>query len=120
MGPVKPLAVHHVSINVADIDRSLEFYTGVLGLTKRSDRPDIGPGAWLDAGSQQVHLIQASVPPNLGQHLALLVEDLPAAIADLRASGIELSDPMPIGSNLQSFLLDPDGNAVELHQAAAG
>jgi catechol 2,3-dioxygenase-like lactoylglutathione lyase family enzyme len=119
MGSVKPFAVHHVSVNVADTDRSLQFYTKVLGLTQRGDRPDIGPGAWLDAGGQQVHLIQASVPPNLGQHLALQVEDLASAIAELRATGIEVSDPSPIGRNMQSFLQDPDGNGVELHQAAA-
>src|SRR5438128_1068824 len=48
---VEPLAVHHVSINVDDVDAAVDFYVGVLGLRARTDRPDFGfAGAWLDAG----------------------------------------------------------------------
>jgi catechol 2,3-dioxygenase-like lactoylglutathione lyase family enzyme len=48
--------VHHVSINVDDVDKALDFYVGTLGLVPRPDRPDFGfPGAWLNAGDQQVH-----------------------------------------------------------------
>ena len=58
---VKPLAVHHVSINVSDVDAAA-FYVDRLGLAIHiPDRPDFGfPGAWLDAGNQQVHLIQGT------------------------------------------------------------
>jgi catechol 2,3-dioxygenase-like lactoylglutathione lyase family enzyme len=116
---VKTAAVHHVSINVVDVDRALSFYTDVLGLTQRTDRPDVGfGGAWLDAGDQQVHLLEASVPPSLGQHFALLVDDLGEVVAELRAQGLTPSDPAPIGRGLQSFLNDPDGNVVELHQTS--
>jgi catechol 2,3-dioxygenase-like lactoylglutathione lyase family enzyme len=55
-GGVKPIAVHHVSINVSDVDAALVFYVDRLGLVPRTDRPDFGfPGAWLDAGNQQIH-----------------------------------------------------------------
>ncbi|MEO7428355.1 MAG: VOC family protein [Acidimicrobiales bacterium] len=65
------IGVHHVSVNVADVDAALAFYVGRLGLTARSDRPDFGfAGAWLDVGAQQVHLIEAPVPEDKGQHLA--------------------------------------------------
>ena len=111
------LGVHHVSINVTDVDEALAFYTGPLGLAVRSDRPDFGfGGAWLDAGDQQIHLIGAPTPQNLGQHLALQVGDLPATVAELRGQGIEITDPSPVGPGLQSFLVDPSGNAVELYQ----
>lgn len=107
-----------MSINVPDVAVALDFYTGVLGFTERSDRPDFGfPGAWLDAGGQQVHLIQADPPANVGQHFAVLVNDLSATITELRAKGIEVSDASPVATSLQAFLLDPAGNAVELHQA---
>lgn len=113
--------VHHVSINVDDVDAALDFYVGTLGLVQRADRPDFGfPGAWLDAGSQQVHLIGAPVPPDRGQHFALQVDDLDAAIAALRAGGIQVSDAVPVGTGRQAFLADPAGNGVELHQVAAG
>lgn len=118
---MRALAVHHVSINVTDVEEALAFYVDRLGLTVRSDRPDFGfPGAWLDAGGQQVHLIGGPVPPDLGQHLALLVDDLDAAVAELRAGGLEVSDPTPVGTGRQAFLADPSGNLVELHQRAGG
>lgn len=119
-GAVRPLAVHHVSINVSDVDEALRFYTGVLGLEQRSDRPDFGfGGAWLDAGGQQVHLIEAAPPPGVGQHFALLVEDLAATVSELRDRGIEVGDPKPVGTSLQTFVFDPSGNTVELHEAGA-
>jgi glyoxylase I family protein len=114
---VQPLGVHHVSINVSDVGAALDFYVGRLGLQQRADRPDFGfGGAWLDAGSQQVHLIEADPPPGRGQHFALAVADLDAAVAELRAAGVEVSDPAPVGSSRQSFCRDPSGNSVELHQ----
>ena len=110
--------MHHVSINVDDVDSALEFYVGVLGLRARTDRPDFGfAGAWLDAGGQQVHLIQGSVPDGKGEHFAILVADLDETITELRARDLEVSDASPVGANQQAFLTDPSGNLIELHQA---
>jgi glyoxylase I family protein len=117
---MQPMAVHHVSIMVPDVEGALRFYTDVLGLQQRTDRPDIGiGGAWLDAGPQQLHLVEGEAPPGMGQHFALLVEDLDQAISELRERGLEVSDPRPIGTSLQSFVSDPCGNLIELHQAEA-
>jgi catechol 2,3-dioxygenase-like lactoylglutathione lyase family enzyme len=117
---VRPLAVHHVSINVSDVDAAIRFYTDVLGLEQRSDRPDFGfGGAWLDAGGQQVHLIEAPPPAGLGQHFAILVDDLAATVSELRDRGIDVGDPKPVGTSLQTFVNDPSGNTVELHEAGA-
>jgi glyoxylase I family protein len=112
-----PLRVHHVSINVSDATVCTTFYTDVLGGTVRDDRPDFGiGGAWIDLGATQVHLIETAVPPNLGQHFAILVEDLDEAVEELRARGLDVPDPTPVGPNRQTFITDPSGNAVELHQ----
>jgi catechol 2,3-dioxygenase-like lactoylglutathione lyase family enzyme len=118
-GPaVQALAVHHVSINVDDVDAALAFYVDALGFTVRTDRPDFGfAGAWLDVGGQQVHLIAGDVPERLGQHYAVQVADLDAAVAALRARDIRISDPSEVGTGLQSFTRDPSGNMVELHEA---
>jgi glyoxylase I family protein len=114
---MKPLRVHHVSINVTDAAACAAFYTDVLGGTIRDDRPDFGiGGAWIDLGATQVHLIETAVPPNLGQHFAILVDDLDDAVEELRSKGFEVSDPSSVGSNRQTFITDPSGNAVELHQ----
>jgi glyoxylase I family protein len=114
---MQPRAIHHVSINVPDPDVARQFYLDVLGLTERTDRPDFGfGGAWLDAGGQQVHLIQGETPANVGQHFALAVDDLDAVIAELRARGVEVSDAMAVGPGRQAFTTDPAGNVVELNQ----
>jgi catechol 2,3-dioxygenase-like lactoylglutathione lyase family enzyme len=107
-----------VSINVDDVDAALRFYVDVLGLTPRTDRPDFGiGGAWLDAGGQQLHLIELPAPQAIGQHFAILVDDLATTVDELRGKGITVSDPSPVGTSLQAFLNDPAGNQVELHEA---
>jgi glyoxylase I family protein len=116
---VRPVGIHHVSINVTDLEAAREFYVGVLGFSERTDRPDfVGtPGAWLDVGGQQVHLIVGDVPPRMGQHYAVLVADLDVAVAALRTRDVRVSDPVDVGPNLQSFTRDPSGNMVEIHEA---
>jgi catechol 2,3-dioxygenase-like lactoylglutathione lyase family enzyme len=113
--------VHHVSINVHDVDRALRFYVDVLGLTE-IERPDLGfPGAWLAVGAQQIHLLEVpgSVPPQ-GQHFALHVADLDATLAELAEHGLDVSEPREIvGVCRQAFLEDPTGNLVELNEPAA-
>ena len=113
--------IHHVSLNVSETERALVFYRDVLGL-QQLPRPDFAfGGAWLDAGSgRQIHLIEANVPGDLGQHVAFRVDDLDDVIACLRESGVEVPDAVPVGETgiRQTFLADPDGNRLELTQPA--
>lgn len=114
---MKPLAVHHVSVNVTDAQEGIAFYTDVLGGTVRADRPDFGfGGAWIDLGATQVHLIELDVPPNMGQHFAILVDDIDAAVGELRAKGLTLDDAKVVGPDRQTFVNDPSGNSIEIHQ----
>jgi catechol 2,3-dioxygenase-like lactoylglutathione lyase family enzyme len=117
---MEPIAIHHVAINVTDVTESVTFYTDVLGGALRSDRPDFGiGGAWIDLGGQQVHLLEAPVPRNLGQHFAIRVGDLDEVVVELRGKGVEVADPVDSGSNRQTFLNDPSGNAIELHEVGS-
>jgi glyoxylase I family protein len=112
-----PLAVHHVSVNVSDVAKSVLFYTEVLGGTLRDDRPDFPfGGAWINLGTAQVHLIEAATPPNLGQHFAILVDDLDSVVAELSAKNVSVELPVIVGHDRQTFLSDPDDNTIELHQ----
>ena len=114
---MRAAGVHHVSVNVSDVDTAKAFYVDVLGLTERTDRPDFGfGGAWLDVGDQQIHLIEGQVPDAKGQHLALAVEDLDAVVAELRERGVKVSRAVTVGTGRQSFLHDPCGNMIELNQ----
>ena len=117
--PVEPVGVDHVAINVPDVPGAVAFYTETIGLVQNHTRPDFGfPGAWLDTvNGQQVHLIEAEVPKNVGQHFALVFDDLAAAVTELRARGLMVSDPVPVGTTgrEQAFTTDPYGNGIELH-----
>ena len=114
---MKPAGVHHVSLMVPDVAAGLAFYTDVLGLTQRDDRPDFGiGGVWLDAGAQQIHLVEGTPPTQAGQHFALRVDDLDAVVAELRERGIEVREPMDTGVGRQTSITDPAGNMVELNQ----
>lgn len=110
------VGVHHVSIGVQDVDAAVEFYR-LLGLTSLP-RPDFGfAGAWLQAGGQQVHLIQTDItPPGLENHYAFQVADLDACVAELAAHGISARASNTRGAGRQAFIKDPSGNIVELNQ----
>ena len=115
-----PLGLHHVSIMTPDVEAARAFYIDVLGLTERTDRPDFGiGGAWLDAGGQQVHLVEGPTPSYTGQHFAFRVDDLDGLIADLRSRGFEVADPFESGVGRQTTVSDPAGNVVELNQPNA-
>ena len=116
------LTLHHVSVIVADTARALAFYRDVLGLHVDPGRPDLGyPGAWLQVGGQQIHLLELSNPdPVAGRpahggrdrHCAFLVRDLDALTARLDAA--RLSYTLSKSGRRALFVRDPDGNALEL------
>ena len=113
------MEIHHVSLMVRDLDEALDFYTAALGLTQRSDRPEMSTrGAWLDVGDRQLHLIEGDPPPARGQHFALRVAELDPLREHLLRLGLRVSEPVAVGSARQSFLRDPSGNQVELHEPA--
>ncbi|HCB34281.1 MAG TPA: hypothetical protein DEP69_03725, partial [Acidimicrobiaceae bacterium] len=115
-------AVHHVSVNVPDVDAAAAFYTDVLGM-EVLDRPDFRfDGRWLRTGAgAEVHLIEVAdwVPP-AGQHWAFGVGDIDAAVAELRSHDVEVGDPVAVGGTgaRQAFFSDPAGNMIELNQPA--
>jgi len=55
---MKIQTIHHVSLNVTDLERSRRFYREILGLEEIARPPFDFPGAWFGvAGGQQLHLI---------------------------------------------------------------
>ncbi|MEW5973823.1 MAG: VOC family protein [Pseudomonadota bacterium] len=116
------LALHHVSLLVADTNRARRFYETILGL-KPLDRPDLGfPGVWLALGEgQQLHLMELPDPdPKTGRpehggrdrHFALRVADLVPFIERLERDGVPYTRSRSGRPSI--FFRDLDGNAVEL------
>ncbi len=112
----------HAAVMVSNLDRSIEFYGGILGL-KQIDRSLKYPGAWYQIGDFQIHLIedvnyQTSSKIDLmistrNPHLALGVRDLAAAKERLLAANRVVK--MSNSGRAALFTQDPDGNVIELN-----
>ncbi len=111
--------MQHVALTVDDLGAALRFYA-LLGFDPLP-RPDLGiPGAWLQAGDAQIHLLELDDPaPHTLNHVALRVSDVDAAAAQLRGHGLHVDGPSPIGDSLQAFVKDPSGNIIELNEPTA-
>ena len=112
--------VHHVSLNVADLEAAQPFYTDVLGL-EVIDRPELGiNGTWLRASDgTEIHLIEVpGFEAPKGQHFAFRVDDIESAREALMATGVRVSRiaPIPERPARQCFFHDPCGNMIELNQ----
>lgn len=115
--------IGHVNLTVTDLDRSLRFYRDCLGLhiTQRDEQ-----SAFLAAGEYHHHIAlntwdeEARTPPphSAGlHHFGLRLPDrtaLAQVVVRLLTAGHELLGATDHGVNLAVYLLDPDGNGVEL------
>jgi catechol 2,3-dioxygenase len=118
--------IGHVHLKVADLDRALGFYVGVLGLDVMARYGS--EAAFLSAGGYHHHLglntweSKGGSPPPPGStglyHTAILYPTR-AALADalrrVRAAGIPLDGASDHGVSEALYLRDPDQNGVELY-----
>jgi catechol 2,3-dioxygenase len=125
--PIDPrVSIGHVHLKVANLDRALGFYSGVLGfeITQRYGRDAV----FLSAGGYHHHIglntweSRGGSPPPPGStglfHAAILYPTR-AALADalrrLMAHDIPLDGASDHGVSQALYLRDPDGNGVELY-----
>jgi catechol 2,3-dioxygenase len=119
--------IGHVHLKVADIERSLAFYTGVLGFELQQRMGD--EAAFVSAGGYHHHIglntwqSKGASPPPAGHtglfHLAIRYPDratLADALRRLVEAGIPLSGASDHGVSEAIYLNDPDGNGVELYR----
>lgn len=109
--------VHHVSINVDDVEAGRAFYIDTLGF-EQIERPELGVGGvWLQMGPQELHLVELPLVEGFGPHFALEVDDIEEARSVLLERGVDVGEARPIeGVCLQAFFHDPAGNQIELNQ----
>ncbi len=124
----------HAALNVKDLDRSLAFYSGILGFPEmlRLHKDDgstwlvylritddqyleLFPGAEEDRAPKSWHA-------NGVTHICLSVADIEKIVGNLTARGVKLIVPLKDGAdgNRQAWIADPDGNRIELMQMMPG
>ena len=125
--PIDPgVDVGHVHLKVADLDRALEFYCGVLGFELQQRIGD--EAAFISAGGYHQHIglntwqSRGGSPPPPGTtglfHAAIRYPTrraLADALRRLSEAGIQLSGASDHGVSEALYVDDPDGNGLELY-----
>ena len=119
-------AIGHVHLKVADLDRAVAFYEGVLGFTLVLRLPD-NSAAFLAAGDYHHHIalntwLSRGSPPPAPRHTGLYHlavryptrRDLAVAVQRVIDAGVRLHGVADHGVSESIYLADPDGNGVEL------
>ncbi len=122
--------IGHIHLKVADLDRAIAFYSGVLGFELQQRYGS--QAAFLSAGGYHHHIglntweSHGATPPPPGHtglyHTAILLPDrasLGAVLARVLAAGVELEGAADHGVSEAVYLRDPDGNGIELYRDRA-
>ena len=118
--------IGHAAFKAHDLDKSIQFYAKLgIGEAFRLNKPD---GSLMlvylhVAGDRFIEVFPGGAPPDPERrgsfmHLCLLVDDIHATVEELRAAGIMIDREPKQGldHNMQAWISDPDGNAIELMQ----
>jgi glyoxylase I family protein len=129
--------IHHVSLNVTDLERARRFYREILGLEEMARPAFPFPGAWFQvADGQHLHLIVHAGATLRGakgidtrdNHFAVRVKDYYATVEFLRGKGYreDAADADPLRMRTQPhatagfpqiYICDPDWNVIEINAA---
>jgi len=121
----------HTMLRVTDLQRAIDFYTRVLGMTllRTTERPEqkyslafVGYGSNLEHAEIELTYNHGVHQYEMGTafgHLALGVSDVYATCERIRAQGGQITrEPGPVagGTRVIAFVVDPDGYKIELIQ----
>ena len=129
------MRILHTMLRVGNLQRSIDFYTKVLGMTllRTSDNPEYKYTlAFVGYGSNPEHA-ELELTYNYGVdnyeigtaygHIAISADDIVAACDAARANGGNVTrEPGPVkgGSTVIAFVTDPDGYKIELIERKGG
>lgn len=123
------MRILHTMLRVGNLQRSIDFYTQVLGMTllRISDNPEykytlafVGYGSNPDHAELELtynHGVDHYDQGTAYGHIALAVPDAAAACAKIRVAGGNVTrdaGPVKGGSTVIAFVTDPDGYKIEL------
>ena len=125
------MRILHTMLRVGDLQRSIAFYTDVLGMTllRTTERPEqkyslafVGYGTNPEHAELELTYNHGVASYELGSaygHIAIAVPDAYAACDRIRAAGGNITrEPGPVkgGNTVIAFVTDPDGYKIELIQ----
>ena len=128
MGKITGIA--HIAITVRDMEKSLDFYTRVLGFKKAFSITDPKTGEpWIEylymGNGQFTELFYGGKKNNpwSGElsgfnHICLQVDDINSVVEHVKKEGVEITDEVKQGldNNWQAWIKDPDGIRIEFMQ----
>lgn len=122
----------HTSIRTSNMDRSIDFYSRLMGLRLQTRReipennaeiaflqdPE-GKGAVLELTfyRKQTEFVQADYEDRLFDHLAFTVKDMKEAVSRMRNEKVRITDEpfrLSVTGPMIAFIEDPDGTLIEL------
>ena len=111
------IGINHITLSIADVERSFTFYTSILGFQPIAKWPK---GAYLLAGDTWIALVadqhtrQAELPEYTHIAFSISAQDIGPLGERIRASGAMIwQENWTEGDSL--YFLDPDGHKLEIH-----
>ena len=129
--PVSSVTLDHIALSVQDVDRSVDFYRNIFGLTEITNRTEVDGIRWLALGEgKELHLISVVKEPvslNKALHFAVTTPEFDGFVEVLRQSRVDFSNwagsPGEVTARAdgtrQIYIQDPDGNWIEVNSTAA-
>ncbi len=121
--------IDHVEIIPTDFDRTISFYTEILGFTVRErsrvDKPPLEEIAYLELGNTVIEVMLVTNPTPASREawqvgykrIALEVENMESAVEYLESKGVAMTwGPIDLGTSIRAEFEDPDGLSVELRE----
>ena len=121
--------VDHVEIIPQNFERTMDFYTNILGfkikVQRKVDKPPLIEIAFLELKDSMIEIMSVENPAPLSgtpwqvgyPRFAIEVEDMDKAIEYLKSKGVKISvEPILLGKSKRVEINDPDGLSIELRQ----
>ena len=121
--------IDHVEIIPRDLEKTLKFYTEILGFKikerKRIGMPPLEEIVYVELNGTVIELMSVQNPSTTSPDLwrvgyrmiAIEVEDMDRAVQYLKGKGVEISaGPVVLGKSKRAEIKDPDGLSIELRQ----
>ena len=119
--------IDHVELVPSDMEKTIKFYTDVLGFTVKErmpvDMPPLKAIAYLTLGDTMMEFLDVANPTTADpwpvgyKSIAIEVENMDEAVSYLKGKGVEIVwGPIDIGGPIRAEIRDPDGLTIELRQ----